>query len=166
MLLCKDVTSGAAQVLVHSIRENAKNLGINIKGNFIITQQSMKHKVRDSKVLDLWKINIFDKTIDDVIHALRIKYRIEIYNTAEPFVSPAGKNEGKVLYGFSVKICNPKWGWNARQYIGKTNWMPNVWEAKRKAINIAIKWILSHKSQKSKKQKIVAINANSKQKQN
>lgn len=38
MLLCKDVTPNAAKVLVHSIRENAKNLGISIKGNFIITQ--------------------------------------------------------------------------------------------------------------------------------
>lgn len=114
----------------------------------------MEHRVKDSKIFDLWRINIFDKVIDDVIHALRVKYRIEIYNTAEPFVSPSGKDEGKVVYGFSVKICNPKWGWNARQYIGKTNWMPNVWEAKRKAINIAIKWILSHKSQKSKKSKL------------
>lgn len=125
----------------------------------------MEHRVKDSKVFDLWRINIFDKIIDDIIHALRVKYRIEIYNTAEPFVSPSGKDKGKVVYGFSVKICNPKWGWNARQYIGKTNWIPNVWEAKRRAINIAIKWILSHKSQKSKKSKIVAINASSKQKQ-
>ena len=38
MLLCKDVTPNAAKVLVHSIRENAKNLGIAIQGNFIITQ--------------------------------------------------------------------------------------------------------------------------------
>lgn len=38
MLLCKDVTPNAAKVFVHSIRENAKNLGISIKGNFIITQ--------------------------------------------------------------------------------------------------------------------------------
>lgn len=125
----------------------------------------MEHRVKDSKVFDLWRINIFDKVIDDVIHALRIKYRIEIYNTAEPFVSPSGKDEGKVVYGFSVKICNPKWGWNARKYLGQTKWRTNIYQAKREAINIAINWILSQKSEKSKKPKIVAINASSKQKQ-
>ena len=57
----------------------------------------MEHRVKDSKVFDLWRINIFDKVIDDVIHALRIKYRIEIYNTAEPFVSPSGKDKGKYV---------------------------------------------------------------------
>lgn len=118
----------------------------------------MEHRIKDSKLLTLYKIGIFDDVIDNTIHALRVKYNIEIYNTAEPFVCPTGKNQNKVVYGFSVKVCNPKWGWNARQYIGKTDWLPNIWEAKRRAINIAIKWILSHKSQKSKKSKTVSKN--------
>ena len=125
----------------------------------------MNHFVTYPQMLRLRRIKIYNEIIDSVIHALRVKYRIEIYNTAEPFVCPSGKHQCKVVYGFSVKICNPKWGWNTRQYLGKTDWLPNIWEAKRRAISIAIKWILSHKSQKSKKPKIVAINASSKQKQ-
>lgn len=116
----------------------------------------MEHRIKDSKLFTLYRIGIFDDVIDNVIHALRVKYNIEIYNTAEPFVCPSGKHMSKVVYGFSVKVCNPKWGWNARQYLGKTDWLPNIWEAKRRAINIAIKWILSHKSQKSKKSKTVS----------
>lgn len=115
---------------------------------------------------NLRKVGIFCTVgIDAAIDKLRKKYHIEIYNTAEPYVCPTEKHKGKTVYGYSVKVCNPKCGWNARQYVGHTNWYSNIYKAKRQAINISIKWILSHKSQKSKKPKIVAINASSKQKQ-
>lgn len=87
--------------------------------------------------------------VDAVIDKLRTKYHIMIYNTAEPFVNA----QNKVEYGFSVKVCSSKWGWNARKYLGKTKWRTNIYQAKREAINIALRWILSHKSQKSKKSK-------------
>lgn len=108
--------------------------------------------------IDIWKFY----TVDEVIDAIRMKFKVIIYNTAAPHVSPISN---KIIYGFSVKACNTRWGWNARTYLGKTKWRTNIYQAKREAINIAINWILSQKSEKSKKPKIVAIDANSKQKQ-
>lgn len=99
--------------------------------------------------------------LDDVIDAIRRRFNVIIYNSAPPHVDPISK---KIIYGFSVKVCSTKWGWNARKYLGQSKWRTNIYQAKREAINIAIKWILSHKSQKSKKPKIVAING-TKQKQ-
>ena len=99
--------------------------------------------------------------VDDVIDALRRKYNIVIYNTSEPFVGSISK---KIEYGFSVKKCNPVFGWNARTYLGQTEWHTNIYQAKREAINIAINWILSQKSQESKKSKTVRINGRSKTK--
>ena len=100
--------------------------------------------------------------LDDVIDRIRTRFNVIIYNTAPPHVDPISK---KIIYGFSVKVCSTKWGWNARKYLGQTKWRTNIYQAKREAINIAINWILSQKSEKSKKPKIVAINASSKQKQ-
>lgn len=116
----------------------------------------------DKQRRTLYELHIFAVGIDRAIDSLRKRYNIVIYNTAEPFVNA----DGKIEYGFSVKKCNPKWGWNARTYIGKSKWRTNIYQAKREAINIAIKWILSHKSQKSKKSKVVQINGSSKTKQN
>jgi len=108
--------------------------------------------------VDQWKYY----KLDEVIDAIRRKFKVIIYNTAPPHVDPTSK---KIIYGFSVKVCNTKWGWNARKYLGQTKWRTNIYQAKREAINIAINWILSQKSEKSKEPKIVAINASSKQKQ-
>lgn len=100
--------------------------------------------------------------IDVAIDYIRQKYNVHIYNTAPPFVAPATK---KVVYAFSVKVCNTKLGWNGRKSLGCTKWHENVYQAKRAALKIALDWILSQKSQKSKRTK-KAINANSKTKQN
>lgn len=107
--------------------------------------------------VDPWKYY----RLDDVIDVIRRRFNVIIYNTAPPHVDPVSK---KIIYGFSVKVCNTKWGWNARKYLGQTKWRTNIYQAKREAINIAINWILSQKSEKSKKSKIVAING-TKQKQ-
>jgi hypothetical protein len=98
--------------------------------------------------------------IDVAIDYLRRKYNVHIYNTAPPFVAPATK---KVVYAFSVKVCNTQLGWNGRKTLGSTKWYENVYQAKREALKIALNWILSQKSQKSKKPKR-AINASSKTK--
>lgn len=37
MLLCKDATIPASKVLISSIRDNMKKLGLKLEGNFIIT---------------------------------------------------------------------------------------------------------------------------------
>lgn len=100
--------------------------------------------------------------IDVAIDYIRQKYNVHIYNSAPPFVTPVTK---KVVYAFSVKACNTKLGWNGRKTLGSTKWYENVYRAKREALKIALDWILSQKSQKSKRTK-KAINASSKTKQN
>ena len=120
------------------------------------------HFITTAQAKKLIKVKIRPYDIDTVIDIIRRKFDVIIYNTAAPHVSPISN---KIIYGFSVKACSTKWGWNARKYLGQTKWRTNIYQAKREAINIAIKWILSRKSQKSKKPKIVAINASSKQKQ-
>lgn len=37
MLFCKDVTIPASKVLISSIRDNMKKLGLKLEGNFIVT---------------------------------------------------------------------------------------------------------------------------------
>lgn len=98
--------------------------------------------------------------VDTAIDHIRRKYNVHIYNNAPPFVAPITK---KVVYAFSVKVCNTKLGWNGRKSLGCTKWYSNVYQAKRAALKIALDWILSQKSQKSKRTK-KAINANSKTK--
>lgn len=126
-----------------------------MKSHYITSKQGCKAAKLG---IDIWQFY----TVDEVIDAIRMKFKIIIYNTTPPYVDPISK---KIIYGFSVKVCNTKWGWNARKYLGQTKWRTNIYQAKREAINIAINWILSQKSEKSKKPKIVAINASSKQKQ-
>lgn len=120
------------------------------------------HFVTTAQTKKLKKLEIYLFGVDDIIDEIRRKFKVIIYNTAPPHVDPISK---KIIYGFSVKVCNTKWGWNARKYLGQTKWRTNIYQAKREAINIAINWILSQKSEKSKKSKIVAIDASSKQKQ-
>lgn len=124
------------------------------KNHFITSKQ--EHKI-EKLGIDTWQFY----AVDEVIDAIRMKFDVIVYNTAPPHVDPISK---KIIYGFSVKVCNTKWGWNARKYLGQTKWRTNIYQAKREAIDIAINWILSQKSEKSKKSKIVAING-TKQKQ-
>lgn len=123
----------------------------------------MNHFVSFETVPFLHEIGIYTEEIDKVIDAIRRKYNVHIYNSAAPFVTKETDTKNVVLYGFGVKYCNLKHGWNSRQYIGKARWSKNIYEAKRKAINIAIKWILSHKSQEKCKIKQLSRHA-SKQK--
>lgn len=116
------------------------------------------HFVSNETSKILRTLDIDDDEIDAVIDHIRIKYNVHVYNYAAPFVSKETETKNVVLYGFGVKFCNLKHGWNQRIYIGKTLWIKNIYDAKRKAINIAIKWILSHKSQE--KCKIIRIKKN------
>lgn len=84
-------------------------------------------------------------TIDVAIDLLRTECNIMIYNTAPPHVSPIS---GKIEYGYSVKKCNPNWGWNARQFIGLCPWSDNIWEAKTQALNVALDWLINNKKSK------------------
>ena len=81
-------------------------------------------------------------TVDKIIDEFRKKYNIIIYNKAEPFVQPTG-NKHKIMYCFAVKKCFPGEpnGWNKREYIGESKWCDNIYEAKRQAIKIALKYV-------------------------
>lgn len=116
------------------------------------------HFVSNETSKILRTLDIDDDEIDSVIDHIRIKYNVHVYNYAAPFVSKETETKNVVLYGFGVKFCNFKHGWNQRIYIGKTPWKKNIYDAKRRAIDIAIKWILSHKSQE--KCKIIRIKKN------
>jgi hypothetical protein len=107
----------------------------------------MIHFVDDKTHELLLKIDIFYSDIDNVIDALRIKYNVIIYNTAAPFVDK--NSNGKIVYNFSVKKCNPHFGWNGRELIETSNvWDANIYDAKRRAIRAAARWILAHKCKK------------------
>lgn len=116
------------------------------------------HFVSNEASKILRTLGIDDDEIDAVIDHIRIKYNVHVYNYAAPFVSKETETKNVVLYGFGVKLCNLKHGWNHRVYIGKTPWKKNIYDAKRRAIDIAIKWILSHKSQE--KCRIIRIKKN------
>ena len=83
--------------------------------------------------------------VDDIIDSIRKKYNVVIYHKATPFVD----SSGKIIYNFAAKCCNPKFGWNGRTYIDTPPvWDSNIYEAKRRAIRAAARWILAHKCQK------------------
>jgi hypothetical protein len=124
------------------------------------------HFVSNETSKILRTLGIDDDEIDAVIDHIRIKYNVHVYNYAAPFVSKETETKNIVLYGFGVKFCNLQHGWNQRVYIGKTPWIKNIYDAKRKAINIAIKWILSHKSQEKCKFICIKKNGTSKTKSN
>ena len=84
-----------------------------------------------------------DKTSTDaLIDMLRKKHNIVIFHKSEPFVQPTG-NKHKILYCFAVKKCFPGEpnGWTKREYIGESKWCENIYEAKRQAIKIALKYV-------------------------
>lgn len=99
---------------------------------------SLHKRLYDIRVMSLWGWD----TIDQIIDEFRKKYNIIIYNKAEPFVQPTG-NKHKILYCFAVKKCYPNEpnGWNKREYIGESKWCDNIYEAKRQAIKIALKYV-------------------------
>ena len=80
--------------------------------------------------------------VDSAIDEFRKRYNIVIYHKAEPFVQPTG-NKHKIMYCFAVKKCFPGEpnGWNKREYIGESKWCDNIYEAKRQAIKIALKYV-------------------------
>ena len=89
-------------------------------------------------------------TVDQAIDWLRKKYNIIIYHTHVPYVCPKTR---KIVYTFASKICNPKWGWNHRILLKRGIQSADIYAAKRSAITIALNWILSQKSKKSKNNK-------------
>lgn len=93
------------------------------------------------KLLKIFDYSFLAYTIDDAIDAFRKKFNIVIYHKAEPFVQPTG-NKHKILYCFAVKKCYPNEpnGWNKREYLGESQWCENIYEAKRQAIKIALKY--------------------------
>lgn len=105
----------------------------------------MTHFVDDKTHGLLLKIGIFYSDIDNAIDALRIKYNVVIYNSAAPFVC----ENGRIVYNFSVRKCNPQFGRYGGQPINASKiWNANIYEAKRRAIRAAARWILAHKCQK------------------
>lgn len=83
-------------------------------------------------------------TVDEVIDRIRIKYNIVVYNTGAPYVHHTLTGKKYIVYGFSVKKCDVKSGWNFRIQIGGTEWTDNIYKAKRQAITIALEYIIKH----------------------
>lgn len=102
-------------------------------GKQYIMQRAFKTDKRPSRMLIV-------PSVDEAIDFLRRKYDVTIYSSAAPFVDPCCKQ--KILYGFSVKFCNRKWGWNMREFLGKTKWSSDIYAAKRMAITIALRYLI------------------------
>lgn len=77
-------------------------------------------------------------TTDQAIDWLRKKHDIIVCNKSDPYVCP---KTGKIQFGYTIKKCYLKAGWNARRYIGVSIWSSNIYAAKRDAIRKAIRWI-------------------------
>lgn len=77
-------------------------------------------------------------TTDEAIDWLRKKFNVVIANKAIPFVDPKTK---KIVYGYVVKWCNLRDGWNGREIIGYSIWSADINASKRSAITLAIKWL-------------------------
>lgn len=115
---------------------------------------------RDERVYEITTLNNYNSlnftktfsipTVDQVIDWLRKKYNIIVYHTHIPFVCPKTR---KIVYTFTPKICNPNWGWNQCITLKRGIQSADIYAAKRSAITIALNWILSQKSGKSKNNK-------------
>lgn len=86
-------------------------------------------------------------SIDMAIELLRAELNIICYNTAPPYVSPISD---KIEYSFSMKRCNPKLGWDNREFIGVTQWTSDIWKAKSAALDMALNWILDQERSRAK----------------
>ena len=90
-------------------------------------------------------ITFYFTDVDYAIDRIRTKYNVIIYHRTVPFVD----SSGKIMYNFTAKYCNPKIGWSGRTFIDTPNkWDSNIYEAKRRAIRAAARWILAHKCKK------------------
>lgn len=83
-------------------------------------------------------------TVDEAIDWIRRKYNIVIYDKFAPFVDTYGNKF--IWYGYRVKRCNLKQGWNFREYIGESHARKSIYSAKREAISIALKYITKNKA--------------------
>ena len=81
-------------------------------------------------------------TVDEAIDWIRRKFDVVIYNTAAPWVDPV---ENRIKYGFRVKYCCVRHGWNYREMLERSAWSADCYAAKRTAIWIAIRYILKTK---------------------
>lgn len=88
------------------------------------------------------KLLIAVPTVDEVIDWLRRKHHLMIYNAAAPYVDPT---TNKIKYGFRIKRCNIKWGWNQREIFEKSVWSTDCYAAKRTAIWMAIRYLKAKK---------------------
>jgi len=79
-------------------------------------------------------------TLDEAIEWLRCKYDIIVFHKAEPFIITQEKG---IQYSFGVKKCSKPFGWNARRYLGFTEWTNDINKAKREAIQYAIEHLKS-----------------------
>lgn len=87
-------------------------------------------------------------TVDEAIEFINRKFHVMIYDRHPPFVY-----DGKIQYGFGVKHCHVKRGWNFRTTIGETKSSTNLYAAKRMAICMAIRFILKRKKDGSSKKR-------------
>ena len=85
--------------------------------------------------------------IDEAINFIRKKYNVIISDKIVPFVDPCSD---KIVYSHRVKYCNLRHGWNARIVIGDTKLSSNIYASKRKAITMALRYIIKQKKQKTK----------------
>lgn len=101
----------------------------------------------DKDVKLLRKIGIYCwcfTDVDGVIDSIRKKYNVVIYPSM-PFINYSGK----IVYKFTAKYYNPKMGCDNGTFIDTPDkWDSNIYEAKRRAIRAAARWILAHKCKK------------------
>lgn len=106
---------------------------------------------KDMRYIKSWnkiKLVLPVPTVDEVIDWLRRKHNIMIYNHIEPYTDPA---DNRITYGYRVKKCNVKWGWNHRKYLSNGILSKDCYAAKRKAIWIAIRFIKKQKEDATKR---------------
>lgn len=88
-----------------------------------------------------------EPTISEVEEWLQKKYNIVIFDHAAPFVNP---QTHKIQWCYDVKYCNTVMGWNGRCIIGSSGWSCRKNISKRKAVCLAIDWLLSRKTKRVK----------------
>lgn len=99
-------------------------------------------KQRTTTTINYCKAILSVPSVDQAIDWLRRKFNIIIFDFADPFVDPI---KNAIVYCYGVKLCNKKWGWNQRKYIGQSNWSRNPYAIKRQAIWIALHHIVKIK---------------------
>lgn len=77
-------------------------------------------------------------TVDEAIDWLRRTFRIVVADKTIPYVCP---DKHKIMYGYTIKWCNLRDGWNGRVIIGNSIWSYDCYAAKRDAISRALRWL-------------------------